>query len=179
MFLRITLHFWFDEPLIFFLADYMAAMWCFAWISHYFSMKLNYMAKSKSILNWYRIILLCCLQLLQEFLCCFWKDLIFFHRTLMRTSSFGWSSLKHKLLFPEIFTSLSKHIAYPSPSSTILRAVKKQAVRGCNILILLFHKLFDIHFYLKYIFVVCNQTIFSHFSQFFWQSAAVKVQIVC
>lgn len=32
----------FDEPFVFFLADYMAVMWCFAWISHHFSKGLRY-----------------------------------------------------------------------------------------------------------------------------------------
>lgn len=32
----------FGEPLIFFLADYIAVMWCFAWISHHFSKGLRY-----------------------------------------------------------------------------------------------------------------------------------------
>lgn len=32
----------FGEPLIFFLADYIAVMWCFAWISHHFSKRLRY-----------------------------------------------------------------------------------------------------------------------------------------
>lgn len=32
----------FEEPLIFFLADYIAVMWCFAWISHHFLKGLRY-----------------------------------------------------------------------------------------------------------------------------------------
>lgn len=31
----------FEEPVIFFLIDYMAVMWCFAWISHYLSKVLK------------------------------------------------------------------------------------------------------------------------------------------
>lgn len=39
----------FEEPLVFFWVDYMAVMWCFAWISHYFSkvLKNNIWRKNK------------------------------------------------------------------------------------------------------------------------------------
>ena len=32
----------FEEPLVFFLVDYMAVMWCFVWISHYLSKVLKH-----------------------------------------------------------------------------------------------------------------------------------------
>ena len=32
----------FEEPFVFFLADYMAVMWCFVWISYHFSKRLRY-----------------------------------------------------------------------------------------------------------------------------------------
>ncbi len=39
----------FEEPLVFFLVDYMAVMWCFVWISHYLSkvLKNNIWRKNK------------------------------------------------------------------------------------------------------------------------------------
>ena len=37
----------FEEPLIFFLADYMAVMALFVWVSHYFSKGLRYIIQTR------------------------------------------------------------------------------------------------------------------------------------
>lgn len=54
---------------------------------------------------------------------CSGKYLVFFQTMSRWASIFGFNGRKHRRLPSEVFTSLSRHRAYPSPSSTIREAL--------------------------------------------------------
>ena len=63
------------------------------------------------------------LQAFQKFFSGLRENWYFFQAICNPTSSFGSSGLKHSGLPPDVLTILSRHRAYPMPSSTMIEAL--------------------------------------------------------